>query len=159
MPQLLLKHRNHEQQSRVVEQEEFKHDLRTYRQRCFQDLFSQATEQEWLRHARIAEKQAFDSRAELERAGAWLAQLAQVPDPFLGQIMAMRWRTVCRVSAQLGPDCYRIYQQYLPQMTREFQTPDRALWLLCALRLIPNSHVEKIAVRAVHVLQRKHTQT
>lgn len=152
VPQLLLKHRNHDQQTRVLEAAELRQDLRTYRRRAFQDLFPNATEQEWQDHLTIAEKQPFDHRAALERAGAWLVKLANVPDPFLGQKMAIRWRMTCHASARLGLNSYRLYRQYLPQMTTQDNDTDRALWFACALHLAPDSRITKSITRIKRAL-------
>ncbi len=154
VPQLLLKHRNHKQQSRVVEAEEFKRDLRAYRRRCFVDLFPDASEEEWRRFLCIAEKRAHDSISALERAGEWLTKLAQIPDGFLRQKMASRWRGVCGASASLGLNCYHVYQKWLPRIYPGAPPADRALLLACALRLEPDSRLGRMGAKVRVPLRR-----
>jgi glycosyltransferase involved in cell wall biosynthesis len=127
VPQILLKHRNHAQQLRVLNAQEMKHDLQTFRRRCFDDLFPHATAEEWACYSRIADREPFIDPAGLERAGIWLAELAQLPDRLFHQQLAKRWEKTCRASAALKPEHERIYREYLPRINPKAQPDDFVL--------------------------------
>lgn len=131
VPQLLLKMRCHPQQSNVVARTGFVDDLRTYRRRCFDNLFPGASPAEWNRFVRIAEGDAFDDPDELQRAGEWLMQLARVPDRFMQQRTAMRWRKVCFLSCKLGPQVYPVYQAWLSRIDPRAALHDEELQTAC----------------------------
>lgn len=148
VPQFLLKHRSHAQQSHKTDAATFQQETRAYRRRAFRDLFPNATPDEWARFEHIVESTPFKSSHDLKRAGEWFIQLAAPPDRFLQQRMAMRWRATCRVSSVLGLTSYTLYQQCVPQIDPQSVPTDRMLWLACLLRLKPNSGIEKIVARA-----------
>lgn len=148
VPQLLLKHRCHVRQSHIISGKAFRNEVRLYRRRCFGDLFPHAAPEEWARFERIAEHKGFDTLLELRHAGEWLAKLAQIPDGFLHQKTASRWRGVCRASAALGPSSYRVYLEWLPRIYPAAPRDDRALQIACALHLKPQSHIGRIVDRA-----------
>ncbi len=126
VPQILMKHRVHDQQIHIAKRERFERNSVHYRHRCFDDLYPQATPQDRARYERIATGAAFDSPADLQSAGDWLVELAQVPDNLFQQRLAMRWHRVCHVSTTLGGEQTRIYRDYLPRINPAAQPSDYA---------------------------------
>lgn len=139
VPQVLLKYRCHKQQSHMLESAGVRDDLNKFRQPCFHSLFPEASNQDYLALARVAEEGSFPNLKELKQAGKWLLRLAQSPDDFLRRRMAQRWLAACLRSAHLGLECYRLYGQIASQFS---VTPNHMavkLWLACALRVSSNS--------------------
>ncbi len=141
-PQILLKERCHPQQIHIVKKISIREDQRTYRHRYFHTLFPETTAGDYAALDRVVEKEPFPNLVELERAGGWLARLAQTPDNLLRQRMAGRWQAACQRSAHLGLGCYRLYRQIAPQFGISPKPGAPKLWLACALRLKPGSRLE-----------------
>ncbi|MDB5691563.1 MAG: glycosly transferase [Alphaproteobacteria bacterium] len=93
--EIVLRHRVHPGQSNVVHRTLFGRDLRQYRFRHFYRLFPKTPAAEYQIVNALAERGRLVSRAELEVAGAWLARLADLPDPALRGQMAKRWENAC----------------------------------------------------------------
>jgi glycosyltransferase involved in cell wall biosynthesis len=127
VPQILLKHRVHPQQSLALELKEFQQDFRTYGRRCFRDLFPRATPQDWARYERSIKARPIESVAELRGVGSWLAELARLPDRLFHQQLARRWEKTCRASAALGAEHEKIYREVLPQINPNAQPGDYLL--------------------------------
>ena len=146
VPAVLYGYRAHSRQSRVVHAPESERDLRGIRRRYFDSLFPDAHARDAETVERVAAGEPLRSLAELRLAGAWLARLADCPDPLLRRRMLARWRTACRRSAPLGPGVFRLYRR----VAREFAVapPESAfpVWLACALRLRWNSRLDRMLV-------------
>jgi glycosyltransferase involved in cell wall biosynthesis len=163
VPQILLKHRSHDQQVHVLDAPGFLADLCRFRQPYFHALFPEATEADYASVARVAQNEPSANLADLERAGAWLVRLAQLPDNFLRQRMAARWYIACQKSAHWGLKSYHLYQQYAPQFDILLdERASRKLWLQCAFRLQAGSRghhllsfVEQKWTRTLSMLQGK----
>jgi len=123
-PQFLLRYRNHARQTLRVSSDAISAEGDIYRRRCFQDLFPNATPQEWARYECIANAAPFVDTGELERAGAWLAALAQSPDNLHRQWLAKRWGKACRASAALGAERERVYREYLARINPDALADD-----------------------------------
>jgi hypothetical protein len=137
---VLVKYRRHSQQHSKINAELDRRDQRKFRRRYFRALFPEATVEDNAALDHIFEREPFSSLVQLELAGKWLARLSQTPDNFLRRQMASRWRVVCQRSAQLGLACYRVYAQIAPQFeVAPSERKRQALWLVCALRLTPDS--------------------
>jgi glycosyltransferase involved in cell wall biosynthesis len=143
IPQVLLKYRAHPAQSHTMEDTAHQEDARRYRHRYFNGLFPEATPRDHTVFARLADRKSFSSIGELEQAGMWLMRLADIPDTFLRQQMADRWLATCQRSARLGPECFRLYRQVIPQLSKISDERVFLLWLLCALRIRSNSRLYK----------------
>ncbi len=127
VPQLLIKYRLHDQQSGTMNRSTFIAEAETIRRRCFDDLFPDAPPEVWARHMRIIAKKPFATRAELQRAGEWLARLAQPPDGFLRKRMALRWQAACRASVSNVAECYAIYREWLAKIDPDAEGADLEL--------------------------------
>lgn len=113
VPQLLMKHRVHGGQVHLANAEEFGRNSDLWRTRVFEDLFPGATDEERESHRLLLRQGPFPDLARLERAGAWLASLSQLPDLMFRQRMAIRWEAACRVSAELGAEeTERVHREY-----------------------------------------------
>jgi glycosyltransferase involved in cell wall biosynthesis len=139
LPQVLLKHRCHPNQSHNRRKREYQADLRTYRQPHFFHLFPEATADDYAAFAKAPDRAACTSLAELQLAGQWLARLAQGQEPRSRDYMANRWYGICSRSSALGPDCYRLYRQMQPAFGVEARGRDRKLQIMCQLRFHPGS--------------------
>jgi glycosyltransferase involved in cell wall biosynthesis len=140
MQQVLAKYRRHPLQTSMVKASQVGRDLRKFRQPYFHALFPEAQAEDYAAIVGVAEKESFSNLIALERAGEWLLRLAQTPDNLLRKRMADRWRAACQRSAHLGMGCYRLYHQIAPQFGElADQRAHLVLWLLCALRLRPDS--------------------
>lgn len=95
VPDVVLRHRVHPQQANRRHQALFGRDLRQYRFRHVFRLFPRTRPAEYQILSAIAEHADLDGPDDLETAGAWLARLADHPDPLLRQSMLRRWRRVC----------------------------------------------------------------
>jgi glycosyltransferase involved in cell wall biosynthesis len=142
--QVLLKHRCHSQQSNVIYRAKFLAERSQFRRPYFYTLFPQATTDDYTAIELAAEKISAANLAQLELAGKWLARLAQTPDKFLRERMANRWLATCQRSASLGPACYRLYRQILPDFGLTAYKEQSKLRWACALRIGSDSWVYKI---------------
>ena len=139
VPAVLLKHRVHTRQTRVVRGTEMREFVRSTRRPLFAELFPQAGEADFDAIDRAAEREPFGTLEELEHAGEWLVRLAGVPDRQLGRRMRERWRDACRVSAALGPAAHRLYRRLAPGFVDEPVAPDLRLRLACTVRRKPKA--------------------
>ena len=140
VPRMLIKHRQHANQSHILEAEDFQNDLHKYSLEYFHGLFPGASATDHTVMACMVRKKPLDSLKDIELAGTWLMRLAQTPDRFLRQRMADRWTAACRRSAHLGFGCYRLYRRMAPR----FEVPEDGkarvvLLLACASRLKADS--------------------
>jgi len=113
VPEILIKHRCHDQQSHIVECSRFRSDLQKYRFRYFYETYPHTPLPDYLALARISDRQPLTSLTELRRAGQWLVELAQYPDPLLRKKMVLRWKETCERSTALGDKCTAIYKEYI----------------------------------------------
>lgn len=154
VPAVLLKHRCHPSQAHIVEATRFIRDMRGFRGPLFRTLFPAASRADADAIDRVADGRPFEDLAELNRAGVWLARLAQSPDPLLRWRMLLRWHQSCRRSAHLGPDAYRAHHR----LAREFEvgpSPARAsLRAACAMRLRWDSRLDRCARRLLYQSRR-----
>jgi glycosyltransferase involved in cell wall biosynthesis len=112
VPAVLLKRRCHEQQSSRLNADRLKSDFQRYRFQYFYSRYPHTPLSDYLALVRVSDKQPMASLAELHRAGQWLVDLAQHPDPLLREKMALRWRETCERSIALGDECEAIFQKY-----------------------------------------------
>lgn len=142
--QILLKYRKHSQQTSVLKVNQVRRDLCKFRKPYFHMLFPQATADDYAAIELAAEKKSATNPTKLELAGKWLVRLAQTPDKFVRERMAGRWLATCQRSASLGPACYRLYQQTMPEFgIAACKGPFKLRWM-CALRLGYDSWVYTI---------------
>lgn len=92
LPQVVTRYRVHPSQNTAVMQSQVMADFRAYRLRYFYELFPGTPLADYLALARVSDRQPFRSHEEMDRAGRWLADLANLPDPDLKAAMARRWR-------------------------------------------------------------------
>ena len=135
LPQVLLKHRCHPNQSHNRRKRDYQADLRIYRQPHFFHLIPEATAADYAAFAKAPDRAACNSLAELQLAGQWLARLAHGQERRSREYMANRWQALCLRSAGLGLGCYRLYRQMQPAFGVEAHTNDRNLQIACRLRL------------------------
>ena len=152
VPQILLKWRRYPQQTHMVYNTTFLAEQRQFRKPYFHTLFPQATADDYIAIELAAERKSASNLAELELTGKWLARLAQTHDNFLRERMARRWLTTCQRSAHLGPACYRLYRQILPEFDLSAGKGSFKLRSMCALRLGSDSWVYKILTSAKRFL-------
>ncbi len=150
--QILVKYRRHPQQTTVLKKNQVYSDLCKFRRPYFHKLFPQASADDYTAIELAAEKKSASSLAELALAGKWLARLAQTPDNFLRERMAGRWLATSQRSAHLGPACYRLYRQILPEFDLSAGKGSFKLRSMCALRLGSDSWVYKILTSAKRFL-------
>lgn len=139
--QILVKYRRHPQQVSVVKSAQMAEERRRFGRRFFSASFPQATAADCAAFALVVEKKPLPSLADLQRAGTWLARLAQADDRFVRNRMAGRWLAACQRSAPLGLGCHRLYRQIAPQFGVNTDRGALPLWLLCALRIRPDSRL------------------
>jgi glycosyltransferase involved in cell wall biosynthesis len=148
VPAVLLKHRYHAQQTRVLRGAAMHDFLRAARRPLFHELFPEATRQDADAVDRVAERESCSSLAELERAGRWLARLADSPDIQLRRRMLERWREACRRSAPLGLGASRLYQLLAPELGVGPVGTDASLRAVCAARLEVDGRIARGVRRA-----------
>jgi len=112
IPQILFQLRVHDNQSHIVNHQQVHKDFQRYRFRYFYEGYSNSSLTDYLALARVSDKQPMTSISELRRAGQWLADLADHPDPKLRQKMAGRWEETCRRSQELGDECQAVLEEY-----------------------------------------------
>jgi glycosyltransferase involved in cell wall biosynthesis len=139
LPQVLLNHRCHPNQSHNRRKRDYLADLRAYRQPHFFHLFPEATATDYVAFAKAPDRAACRSLAELQLAGQWLVRLAQGQEACSREYMANRWQALCLRSSDLGSGCYRLYRQMQPAFGVAAHGHNRKLQLVCQLRLQPNS--------------------
>jgi len=115
VPAVLLKRRCHEQQSSRRIAGLIKSEFQRLRFQYFYSRYPHAPLPDYLALARVSDKQPMTSLAELRRAGQWLVELAQHPDPMLRKKMARRWKETCERSLGLGDKCEAVFQEYRGQ--------------------------------------------
>ena len=142
--QVLLKHRCHSQQSNVLYRAKFLAERSQFRRHYFHTLFPHATADDYTAIEFAAEKKSATNLAELELTGKWLVRLAQTPDNFLRKRMAERWLATSQRSAHLGPACYRLCRQIMPEFDLATGKGAFKLRWMCALRVGSDSRVYKI---------------
>ena len=147
VPRVLLKYRVHARQNHTLMHSAMIENLRKWRRRLLQSLFSQTPEEACASLDRIAEQESFTGLTDLERAGTWLVRLAQTPDAYLRQRMANRWRAACLRSTRLGLGCYHLYRKIAPEFGSTSQNDFPGLWLACALRFEPESGLASVFYR------------
>jgi glycosyltransferase involved in cell wall biosynthesis len=132
LPQILLRYRQHPAQSTRRHRAQIGAEAIAISARFFETQYPTATPAERERFRRIATRAPFPELDELEQAGLWLIELAQLPDLFLKQRMALRWLELCFASASLGLDVYQLYVRLLPEFGENAGTDSDALRLACA---------------------------
>jgi len=108
--QVLTLYRSHSRQTSLLKKDEFREDLRTYREPLFYKLFPDASTDDYAVLSRLIDKTPMESLDELEHAGTILSKLTQSGDAFLNNKMARRWWATCYQNAPLGVGCYQIYR-------------------------------------------------
>lgn len=141
IPQVLLLHRTHPNQSHFVESSGFQSDAIKYSQRLFLTLFPEATTEDCAALADAVQRRPAPTIARLERTGQWLARLAQTSDNHQRRTMAARWLSACRRSGHLGLGTYRLYRRLAPAFGVETERDLLSLWVVCAARLHSDSRV------------------
>jgi glycosyltransferase involved in cell wall biosynthesis len=147
VPQILLKYRSHPLQTHIIYKKDFFTDMNLFRKNYFFQMYPDATQNDFNIISCLARNMVSATLEDLQRAGLWLARLAQTPDIFLRRKMADRWRSACQRSSFLGLRCYRLYNQHYSL----FKVPEvrsNSLWISCALRLKADSRFANI-VRSV----------
>lgn len=135
VPVIVLRERAHADQLHQRQEAAMRRDSALIRKEYFGSLFPHAREAQRTLFHQIVHHVPFESAAALEAAGEWYAELAQVPEPFFQQRMALRWRELCRLSAPLGTASYRVYQRVLPNIQADADPEDDRLRQACDLRL------------------------
>ena len=120
IPQVLFQLRVHDEQNHIVNQHQVHSDFQRYRFRYFYEVYPNTPITDYLALARVSDKQPMTSISELCRAGQWLAELADHPDPKLRAKMAGRWEETCRRSQNLGDDCQAVFEEYREQIGSEY---------------------------------------
>lgn len=135
LPQALLKHRCHPNQSHNRRKQDYQADLRAYRQPHFFHLFPEATAADYAAFAKAPDRAVCTSLAELQLAGQWLVRLAQGQEQRSREYMANRWLALCLRSAKLGPGGARLYRQLQPAFGVAARNNEWKFQLACWLRL------------------------
>ncbi|MDD5712915.1 MAG: glycosyltransferase [Smithellaceae bacterium] len=115
-PQVLLRYRRHGGQASVIRRTEIQQDLQKYRFRYFYEMYPQTPLADYLALARVSDRLPLRTSEELERAGRWLAELADGSDQRTRQQMAERWMAACDRSAALGDKVDSIYHRFQSQI-------------------------------------------
>ncbi len=155
VPSVLLKHRYHRAQTRIVRGEGMRDFVRATRRPLFHELFPEATAQDADALDRVADGRPCASLAELGRAGEWLLRLADTPDLMLRRRMGERWRDTCRRSAPLGLGAFRLYARYAPALGIPGSRSDAALKAACAARLSVDGRAARAARRLRQATRRE----
>jgi glycosyltransferase involved in cell wall biosynthesis len=95
LQEVVLRHRNHEDQAHVRHGERFFRDLRRYRFEHVMRLFPGTSAAEYQTLAAIAERRILHDPDELVQAGLWLVRLAGPPDHESRYFMQRRWLQLC----------------------------------------------------------------
>lgn len=111
--QILTLYRSHPQQTSILKSEEFRQDLRRYREPLFYRLFPDATQDDYSAFTHLADKEPMKSVDMLKCAGDLLVRLTSSGDRFLIDKMARRWWDTCYRNAPLGFECYPAYKSAL----------------------------------------------
>ena len=99
----LVRYRRHPAQGSQVRRTAMLRDWSRFRFRYFFERFPEARLQDFRAVNLVAARGAIGSADALARAGAWLARLAEPPDPRLKARMARRWASACE-QASVAPD-------------------------------------------------------
>ena len=91
----LVRYRIHSAQGSQVRRERMLRDWSRFRFRHFFRLYPDAGLEDFRAVQAVAARGAIGEPAQLERAGRWLARLADLPDERLKARMAKRWRETC----------------------------------------------------------------
>lgn len=111
-PQVLLRYRRHERQIHIERSKEFHNDFQKFRFRFFYENYPRTPLKEYLPLARVSDRLSLRTMDELQRAGRWLADLADHPDARLRDRMAQRWREACERSASLGDGVEEVFRRF-----------------------------------------------
>lgn len=141
VPQVLVKTRRHARQRTFVYPDAIRRDFGRFRERHFYALYPAATADDCATLSRIAERESSSNLAEVQRAGKWLARLAQTSDRYVREQMARRWLATCLRSAHLGLGCYRAYRRVAPQFGVMPAHATFKVALACALQLKSGSRL------------------
>jgi len=156
IPLVVLKCRYHDAQIHILQADAFKEEGIKYSQIYFKTLFPDVTAEDCVTFKRLTERELYTNLAELEHSGIWLLRLANTADKFLRRQMADRWRSACIRAGYLGFPVYHLYQKYW----QKFEVPPISdvwkLWLVCAFRIKPGSHVAKTYNRIIHATKQSH---
>lgn len=115
VPQVLVRYRAHANQTSKVRADLLRSEMIRIRGRYIGELFAEASTAEQAVLAQVVTKEPLPSLRDVERAGNWLAQLAETPDDFLRGTMARRWMKCCQKSARLGSEVFRLYEKIAPR--------------------------------------------
>ena len=135
VPAVLMKNRRHPDQFMQRYSSQVRAGMRIWRKAYFSALYPGSKPHDYAVVVRVVEKQGMESTGDLRLAGKWLSLLAQTKDNLLRFRMARRWLAVCRRSAHLGMNCYRIYLEILPEFNIPILENAWHLRLCCALRM------------------------
>lgn len=111
-PLVLLRYRNHQNQTSKIRQKEVLKDFRKYRFRYFYKIFPRTPLDDYLPLALVSDKQPANDLRQLEKAGQWLVKLSKVDDQRVRQKMEKRWQKTCERSAHLGGEVDSIFQRF-----------------------------------------------
>ena len=112
VPEVLYCWRSHPQNASGHHRQELLAEWRRGREQCFFDFFPAATRDDFEAFDAAARRQPQSSLEALDRAGRYLAALANVEEAAYRQRLALRWRRVCAESAALGPQVFRIFRKH-----------------------------------------------
>ena len=135
VPAVLMKYRRHPEQFMQRCRAQVGMAMRIRRKAYFSALYPDSNPGDYAVITRVVEDQGMENADDLRLAGKWLCRLAQTEDKFLRDRMARRWLATCRSSAELGPECRRIYQEFAPAFNVPSPENTWRLGVQCALRM------------------------
>ena len=133
VPSVLLRYRKHEEQTSRQRKKEMRKDFQRFRFRYFYRLHPRTPLADYFPLALVSDETPLRSLPDLERAGRWLAELADSPDGNVRCWMGRRWRRACLRSQSLGDEVPVIFRRHLDRIgvevgdLREANVPDGLL--------------------------------
>ncbi len=132
VPAVLLRHRKHGAQASEKRKKDMRKDFQKFRFRYCYRRHPRLPLADYFPLALVSDGKPLHSLPGLERAGRWLAELADSPDRDVRIWMGRRWRKACLRSRELGEEVPAIFQRYMDRIgvdvgdLCETGTPDTA---------------------------------
>ncbi|MBI1329281.1 MAG: glycosyltransferase [Alphaproteobacteria bacterium] len=116
VPDVLLRHRRHAEQSTNIYRERLRNDVRQTRFRYMFARFPGTTYTDFIGISRICERLEFESIEELEAAGQFLIRLSDIPDRMLKARNLRRWHEAEPQIGSLGADGAAVFRRIAAEL-------------------------------------------